>query len=227
MDKETPALKKERSPRDEVLLELAAFLRQRNATPDRRPAFLDRPIVLTLIGGVLLTLLTTWWQVSEKRTELDLEYARHRMDQKSELLRSLPSVYEKSGNILNQWLMDVLWMADEQNKHSEKRVIKSYSSEILGLQADFGKTENPEGILRLIQVEFVAPTVRTSATEMLDKWKQFTELLTQTNREYSLHQSLTPEQIQQLGGVREIIRKDLNSDEEHLTQEAARELAGG
>jgi hypothetical protein len=136
-------------------------------------------------------------------------------------------VYEKSGNILNQWLMDVLWMADEQNKHSEKRVIKSYSSEILGLQADFGKTENPEGILRLIQVEFVAPTVRTSATEMLDKWKQFTELLTQTNREYSLHQSLTPEQIQQLGGVREIIRKDLNSDEEHLTQEAARELAGG
>ena len=71
------------------------------------------------------------------------------MDQKSELLRSLPLVYEKSGSMLNQRLMDVLWLADEQNKRSEKRVINSYSSEILGLQAEFGKTENPEGILSL------------------------------------------------------------------------------
>ena len=71
--------------KDEVLMELAKFLNARNSKPGHRFPILDRPIILTLIGTVILTLFTTYWGAMQ-----------HRYDLKLELLRILPTACEKN-----------------------------------------------------------------------------------------------------------------------------------
>jgi hypothetical protein len=230
----TGPLRAVNSVRDELLNELREFIRQRNTRPSQRWAFLDRPIVITLLGVVIVGLITARWQLSDKRRELDLEYSRRRIDQQSQVVRSFPAVYLKSASILNHWLLDVLEMAGEQGNcrepwaaeggPNERAIVKSYSSEILRLQDDFGKTENPEEPLGLVRIEFDSSDVRSSADKMLAQWKGFGQLMQDTNKEYNHHQSLPCQEIVRLNDTRTRMRDALDSHERDLIEAATREI---
>jgi hypothetical protein len=55
----------------------------------------DRPIVMTIAGSVLLTLATTLWTTHQQR-----------LTPKFELLQAMPVAFQKTGNNLNHWIVN-------------------------------------------------------------------------------------------------------------------------
>jgi len=81
----------------------------------------DRPIVVTLIGSVILGLVTTAWQIKESESQIELEYERTLISEQMSLLQEFPNKYEAVGNILNAWFTRVTWIAEETNKKTTKK----------------------------------------------------------------------------------------------------------
>lgn len=216
------------SPRAEVFTQLAEFLRQRNYPSRKCCPFLDRPIVLTIIGTVAVGIVTTWWQIGEDRRASNLQYQQSLLGRKYELLRTFPIVYQKSGNTVNNWLVHVLWRAEEKNKPDSERSEKNISrwtDEIARLQEEYPKVEPVDGILAQIEALFSSNDVRKRAASLRKKWLEFEQLTRQTNRQYNIDESLTAKQIETAENSRRRILNDVESLKDELIQKMGEELA--
>ncbi len=99
--------------------ELEELLSRFNRGSQTRLSILDRPFVVTVIGGLFLALLTNHWQMVRQRRSLQLE-----------LMRKLPSVFEGRGNLLDSWLSHVEWVAEEKNQPiPDMQKIKAWSAD--------------------------------------------------------------------------------------------------
>ena len=225
-----PSQKRHR--REVVLEELAKFLRRRNEPDRKRWPFLDRPIVLTLIttlvGGGIVGGATTWWQVLEKRRIAETEYQRALVNTKFALLRTFAAAYQRSGNVLNSWLLHVLWIAEEKDKSQiqiDARKIRSWASEVSRLQDEYSKAEAVDGVL--VQIEGVfSSEVRATAQTMKKKWESFEELMREVNRRYNVSESMTSQDIVQLGNLRKASLQELEGLKNKLLTEMGDEIRG-
>jgi hypothetical protein len=197
--------------RDQLVEELVKFLREKNKPETKRWSFLDRPIILTLLGSVFLSLVTSCWQTSEQHASLHLQHERSLTDQKLSLLRAFPIVYQGAGNTFNSYLKHILWRGLEKNKPKKQRdtaSIEKFSAEIQRLQAELYKTEPIDGVLSQIESLFLSSEVRSTANEMRLKWSEFEKLGGEIIAAYNISESLTATEFQQFETeLNELIRK--------------------
>jgi len=204
--------------KNEVLVELANYLRDLSNKPKNRVSFFDRPIVLTLIGTVLLTLATTYWGTMQ-----------HRYDLKLELLRTLPMAHQKTGNILNQRIVHVIWVAEENNKSKTEQCtanIKSWSKKINFWEQEYAKADDVDGILSMVQALYVRPEVRRKAKAMKERFRKLVDLLQETNQIYNTTHSLPRERLKEIKVSRVKLINELDDLKDQILVDMGRELSG-
>jgi hypothetical protein len=177
-------------------------------------SFLDRPFIVAVASGTFLALLARRWQTSQKRNDLQLE-----------LLRKFPLFFETKAALLNTWLIQVLWVAEERNKHLANQTqdsITRLEAKIVDFQKEFYKAEPLDGVL--IPMEACFPSMANKAKEFMSKWSEFEKLMNATNQEYNVSQSLSVEKIRSAGESRRTILQELENRKRALLQALAKNL---
>lgn len=171
---------------------------------------------------------TTWWQVLEKRKVAETEYQRALVTTKFAVLRTFAAAYQRSGNVLNRWLVHVLWIAEERNKPSSKRdtnKIKSWASEIVRLQDEYLKAEPLDGVLLQIEGIFAADA-RATAQNMKKKWKSFEDMMRNVNTKYNVAESLISEDIAEFDKARRAAVQELEVLQSKLLTQMGEDIRG-
>lgn len=195
--------------------ELEELLSRLNRGSQTRLSILDRPFVVTVIGGLFLALVANHWQVVKQRHSLQLE-----------LMRKLPSVFEERGNLLDSWLSHVEWVAEEKNQPiPDMRKIKAWSAEIPQIQDDYNKSNPIDDVVVPIEVAFDSREVEVAAEKLRSDWGQFEELMMKTNRDYNANESLSQSELKSEKESRRRIVDQLNVDESKLTEALAPSFA--
>lgn len=183
--------------RSNLYRELTTWLHRQNERP-QGSSFWDRPIAITLIGSVLLGLITTGWQMYEKRWQISLEYERNLIKERTQLLKEFASSYVPVAQIINGWYARVVWIADETNKRQTKKTaqnILAWKKEVRELEAGYTKAESLEGVLTRIEIAYACPSVRMNAKDMASKWEGFVNEFQTFNRRWNDLQKLPPTDI--------------------------------
>lgn len=160
---------------DEVLGEVAKFLTERNKK--RRFEFIDRPFFLMLIGGLLLTLLTTAWNSCEKINLLELQYKKVEIEKKFQLVKACPSHYSDNATFLNNLIFYRIRYAEEKLKNEGEQDtdrLKETKKRILEAEKNLSKAESLAGTLSHIEILFVSDKVQTAVKIMGDNWEEYT-----------------------------------------------------
>jgi hypothetical protein len=202
----------------ELQQELSELLAGLQRPPRHRFLSLDRPFVVTVVGGILLAFLTHYWQTNQQLNNLQLD-----------LMRNFPSAFESRGSLLNDWIVHVLWRAEERNRPSEHRnqkEIDRWSSEIVHIEQEYIKTGSLDDLLWPIEITFNSADVHAAIEKLSSKWKEFENLINNTNREYNAKESLTPEEIHSLDISRRKIVDELENSKEGLLKALAISIAG-
>lgn len=222
-----------RNQREVVLEELAKFLRQRTEPTRTRWPSLDRPIVLTLIttliGGGIVGGATTWWQVLEKRRSSETEYQRTLVNTKFAVFQAFTAAYQSAGNVLNSWLVHVLWIAEERNKPASRRdaqKIKGWTSEITRLQGEYAKTASVDGVLAQVDGAYSSGEVRTTAQAMAKKMESLENLMRDVNNKYNVAESLSQEEIAQFDSLRRTTVHEIETLKGKLLTQMGEEIRG-
>jgi hypothetical protein len=179
-------------------------------------SFMDRPFIVALVSGALLALLAHRWQTLQQRSDLQLE-----------LLRKFPLVFEVRVSLLNAWLANVLWLAEERNKPSANQVkdkIDRWLKKIDEFEKGFYNAEPLDDLLIPMEACFPSNDVANKARKLMSKWSDFENLMTTANQEYNPHQSLPAERIQSLGESRHKIVQELEISKAALLRALAKNL---
>ena len=208
------------SPRDEVLRELATFLRDRTGKDGKALAFLDRPIVLTLLGTIVLTLITQWWQASEQRHTLALQRQQILLDHKFEFLRQLSTDYNKQSNLLNEYMMfsaGYKLAAADPVRSKDKKALDASRVHILELLREYRQCPPLAGTLLSINALFVSDNVHTKVGALRREWDKF----------QSLTNELDTASPQELSSKRVSEMQTLEKASDSLLDAMAADLAAG
>lgn len=217
-----------RNTRKDIFSELLKFLRSKNTKPN----IWDRPIAITLVGGVALTLITTLWNSLETRRQDDVEYKRAifkdvYIKEQIELIKNFPKAFDNTGTIVNSWLTHILWVAEEKNeKNTRSNVIKKWEEEIKRLQHKYESSEPLEGMLKQIQVMFACQTLRNSAQILYEKWQEFTQLHHTVNRDYNDGEKIIASDAKQYESKRKELLKQLERRKDIVIEGMSYEMAG-
>jgi hypothetical protein len=210
----------------EVYEELLGWLRQQQSP--KRWAFLDRPFVLTILGGVAAGLLTTWWQASEKRREIEVTYQRAIMSEQLSLVKELDATYQNTGEIVNGWFARVIWIAEEANRPkspgTEKNIAK-WKDQTQKLEERFSTAPPLGSLLLRIAVLYRCPSVKNTASQMLQSWDAYVNTFQIFNRDWNEKQQLSKSQIDTAESARRKMLSDLEKFNEHLTRRMAGEIS--
>jgi hypothetical protein len=213
--------------RRQLHLQLLTWLRRQNELG--RTPLLDRPIVITLLGGVVAGLLTTYWQASEKHREIELTYQRTIATEQATILKEFAETYESAGGVVNGWFARVIWIADETNKPSSTQTqmnINRWKLQTEKLEERYVAAKPLDGVIPRISVLYQCPAVRAVALKMLTAWENYTSTFQRFNREWNDQQKLRDAEIKTAEDSRRTLlqnMEDLNGD---LIKKMAGELIG-
>jgi hypothetical protein len=214
--------------RSELYEELLAWLRGQNAP---KPwAFLDRPFVLTIMGGLAAGLLTTWWQASDKRREIDVAYQRTITGEQLSLMKEFDAAYENTGEIVNSWFARVVWIAEEANKPKTPatgRNIAEWKDQTHKLEERFSAAAPMDSVLLRVGVLYRCASVKATASQLLNTWRAYVDTFQAFNREWNEKQQLSKSQIDTAESSRRKMLADLKDLDEHLILRMAGEVSAG
>ena len=164
------------SKRDEVLNQLALFLKNRNKKSWFE--FLNSPFFIMLIGGVLLTFLTMHLENKQHENSLEQEFQRARLNQKFSLLKIVPLHYNTSCSHLNDSFFYLVRYckvnAKEDINDDQKNNWLNYLKEKYEKAAEnYRKVEPIVGVISQVEVMFDTNKAQTSAKEFKQKWLSF------------------------------------------------------
>lgn len=212
--------------------ELLTLVRKLEAK-NQKPTFWDRPVVLTLIATIALTLITTWWNHLENRRQDTLNhrqaiYKDVFVQQQLALITSLPKAYELSGTLANSWLVHLLWLAEEKNKGKDARqdAIKQWQEEIQKLQAAYAKAPSIDGLIGQIKVIYACDGTRAAADQLNRTWRAFLKLHQDTVQAYNAKEGLPAQAIATAETARRQQLKTLQEQYDALIKGMGDELAG-
>ncbi len=197
------------------------------ATNKNKINFWDRPIVVTLIGGVLLGLVTTAWQMQENRARLDLEYERTLIAERKSLLQEFSSKYETIGNIVNAWFTRVIWIAEEKNKPATpatRKNIDEWTKAAYALEAKYQESGSLDGLLARIGVSYRCSAVREASDKFILEWHSFQNAFQEFNRKWNDKQKLSSSDIQKAKADRIDILNRLEMKQKELVGKMGEEL---
>jgi hypothetical protein len=215
----------------EVRTELVRWLHHQKRQSET--SIWDRPITITLLGTVVLGLLTTAWQMSETRRQVQLAHDRTLTNQRMELLKDMPKTYEILGTALNNLFETVLWIAEETNKlvattgEAKKRseeAITKWKALIVGYDAQLVSTEPLDGILARVGIVYASRDVRDGAATLLTKWTEFRDAFERVNGRWNASQSMAAEDIKEMESVRQARKGALEASKSQLLTSMTNEL---
>jgi hypothetical protein len=221
--------KKQKSPlqiRLEIYKEILAWLRRKNAP--KGWAFLDRPFVLTIMGGVAAGLLTTWWQASDKRREMEVTYQRAIAGEQLALVKEFDVAYENTAGIVNGWFARVIWIAEETNKlktPTTDKNIAEWKDQTHKLEERFLAAAPMDSVLLRVGVLYRCASVKNKASQMLNTWHTYVDTFQAFNRAWNEKQQLSKPEIDTAEGSRKKMLAELENLNEQLILRMAGELS--
>jgi type II secretory pathway pseudopilin PulG len=218
-----------RSPlqiRSEIYEELLVWLRRQNAS--RPSSFLDRPFVLTIMGGLTAALLTTWWQASDKRREMEVTYQRAVVSEQLSLVKEFDAAYENTGEIVNSWFARVIWIAEEANKPNTPvadKKIAEWKEQTHKLEERFSSAVPVESVALRISVLYRCASVKDAAAQTLKAWRAYVSTFQTFNRDWNERQQLSKSQIDATESSRKKMLAELERHHENLIAHMAGEVS--
>lgn len=209
--------------RREVYEQLLVWLRRNS-----RRRFLDKPIVLTIVGGLIAGALTTYWQISEKRREMELTYQRAVAGEQIALITEFSGVYANTGATLNGWFTRVIWIADVSNEPFTpeiQRNVMQWKEQIQKLEERYAAAPPLDGVLSRIAVLYRCPSVSDTASEMLKEWNGYLEAFQAFNRRWNDRQELPQEEVDRAEASRRQALQRLEDLSEQLNRRMGGEIA--
>jgi hypothetical protein len=195
--------------------EVERLLAALNRKLSGRPSFVDRPFVVTLMGGIILWLLSAHWQTLQHRNDLRLD-----------LIRRLPSVLDTRANLLNSWIAHIEWIADGKLKHGDQQKIDGWKSQLIQTEVEYFKSESFEDVLIPVEAAFDSPDVRATINRLDQTCEQFETLGQKASGTYNQSESLTPEQIASFKKERERLKDLLQKQKSKLLKAMANNYHG-
>jgi hypothetical protein len=213
--------------RQELREAIVAWLRRQSAGD--RFAVLDRPFVVTLIGGIFLAVLAHVWDANEKERERELTYQRALIGEQQVLLKEFGTVYQNTVSTINSWFARVVWIADERNKKRSTETatnIKAWKGQTQKLEERYSATVPLDVTLIRVRVLYSCKSVRDAASEMLTLWQTFLDAFQSFNRKWNDKQTVPNDAIRKNEESRRQILNQLETLEYRLVEKMAGELAG-
>jgi hypothetical protein len=206
---------------------LIRWLNRQNG--DKSAPFLDRPFVVTVIGGLFLAWLAHQWDANEKERERTLTYQRAVTAEQQQLIKDFGEGYQKTVSTLNTWFTTVIWIADEHNKprtSDTDRNIKAWKEQTQKLEERFSMAVPLDITLTRVRVLFRCKSVQDVGSKMLAQWQTLVETFRSFQREWNDKQLLSDEVIRKNEKVRMESVDQLDTLEGSLIDRMAGELVG-
>ncbi len=198
--------------------------------------FLDRPFVVTFIGGVIIAALTFLWQDFQRRQATSAAYETALATQQIDLLKQLSPAFEGSGGALNGWFTRLIWIAEETNnvlrepnettKQMRNDSIDGWKKEILSQEERFNASGTLDGVLNLTSSLYRCKSVSKPARDLSTVWQGFQGYFQTFNREWNDKQLLDKEKIDKASAFRKATVDRMNKLKAELLREMALELVG-
>jgi hypothetical protein len=214
------------SPQD-LRAALIQWLRRQNG--DKDASLLDRPFVVTVVGGLFLAFLAHMWDSNEKERERTLTYARAVTSEQQGLIKEFGEGYQRSVSTLNTWFTTVIWIADEQNKKQSVETdghIKTWKEQAQKLEERYSAAVPLDITLTRVRVLFRCKSVQDVASKMLESWAKLMGTFGSFERAWNDKQSLPDDFIRKNEKIRIDSVDQLEMLETTLVDRMAGELVG-
>jgi hypothetical protein len=212
--------------RAEIYEELLAWLRQQNTS---RPwSFLDRPFVLTIMGGLTAALLTIWWQASDKRREMEITYQRAVVSEQLSLVKEFDAAFENTGEIVNSWFARVVWIAGETNRPktpATDKKIAEWKDQAHKLEERLSAAVPVESVVLRVSVLYRCASVKDSASQILKAWRAYVGTFQTFNQDWNERQPLLKSQIDTAESSRKTMLVELERLHDNLIAHMAGEVS--
>jgi hypothetical protein len=209
--------------RREVYEQLLVWLRRHS-----RRRFLDKPIVLTILVGLLAGALTIYWQTSEQRREVELIYRRAVADEQIALIKEFSGVYVNIAAALDGWFTRVLWIADVSNEPFTPEIQRNllrWKEQVQKLEERYAAAPPLDGVLSRVAVLYRCPAVRETVAELRKDWHGYREAFQAFNRRSSERPELPQEEIDRAEASRRQMQQRLEDLSEQLNRRMGGEIA--
>ena len=203
--------------RTEIYEELHKWLHRRNVATG--PAFWDRPFVLTILGGLVAGLLTTWWQTSASWRDKEITYQRAIASDQIALLKEVDTVYENTGEIVNGWFSRVIWIAQETNKPrtpDTDKNISQWKDETHKLEQQLSTAAPLDSSLMRVMVLYRCQSVKSLASRMRATWDAYMAAFQKFNQDWNEKQQFSQQTIDAVESERKNTLSKLESLNDHL-----------
>jgi hypothetical protein len=205
--------------------ELLLWLRTQNAK--KRLAWLDRPIVVTFIGGLVLALIAHLWDRNEKTRESELTYRRAVASAQEAVLKDFGTTFMNNLQILNSWFTHVVWIAQEKMKPQSlerDKNINKWEQEIGQLEDRYSTVIPLDPTLVRVRAIYTCPSVKQSASDMNLAFDNFIDTFQSFNQNINTGQLPAPAAIAATDQSRIKARDNLEALEDKLLERMAGEI---
>jgi len=214
-----------------------------NQLPKREPepsafwTFVNQPMVLTLLGGLLAGVLTTWWQENNKTRELEVSHNRTVTTEQLALMKEMDVAYENTGSVINGIFSRILWMAEEDVKSktiTDAQAKKKSEEKVTQWRGEIHKFEEKlfgalplENVLIRVEVLYRCASVQTGAKKMGETWASFQSDLNGFIRKRNKDVQMSAEEIGRVDTLREEKMGQLAKQSLDLMREMTGEVKAG
>jgi hypothetical protein len=214
------------NPWDDILTEVLNWLRRQNAAT--ATPFWDRPVVLTVLGGLFAGLLTTGWQISASRREKETIYQQAVAADQIALLKEVDTIYENTGEIANGWFTRVIWIAEETNKpktpDTEKNITQ-WKDESHKLEQQLSTAAPLDSALLRALVLYRCPSVKQIASQMRATWDKYLDFFQEFNQDWNQKQRLPQQDIDAAESTRKTVLDKLKTLNNQLIMSMGAEVS--
>jgi len=215
------------SKREEVLDELAIFLRDRNKKKNSLSTFLRHPFMLMLVGTVAVAIITNIWASKERQSQLEIQWQRTIIEKQLDLYENLQTHYHQTGSYANSWFVMLVGYAKELLKpKNPKRTTRLDFYKKRGMEAEklFMSSMPLDNQLGQVKVLFKSQKVLKSAEKMDHKWSEFIKKLNSCSRKLNTV-SYTKDDITEWNSFRINTIDELEKLKVDLTNQMSNEIA--
>jgi hypothetical protein len=212
----------------ELREELLQWLRGQNAA---KPwAWLDRPIVVTFVGGLILALLAHKWDIDEKAREREFTQHRAVLSEQQNLLRELGNTFMNTVQVSNAWFSYVIWIAQERPKEQSdvrKENINKWGQQIQKLQEQYSMATPLDPTLVRVGILYRCEAVKETASDMSRIWDAFLDMFQSFNRESNANPLVPAERAAKADESRAQLLDQLQDLEGTLLEKMSAEISAG
>lgn len=216
--------KSQQALRTEIYHEVLIWLEKQNA-PAGRWSFLDRPFVLTVLGGLAIAGLSLWWQSADKARETELTYQRAMVNERLSLMKELGAVFQNDIATVSGMYQLVIFVGKEKNNTPPNQSRLSVLEEQERRLEE--RTMAPlDDVIQRVGIVYHCKSVRNAATKLKELWDHFLQTFNALSIEWNTKGSIENAELDAQEKVRNDTASTLNAQNDLLGHLMGIEVSG-